>query len=162
MPTQDKEVKTPEQAPKDQAPKPKETAKPSQPTVHAKGPTTPSNDPITNEAERKLAEEELGGTDQTEADLKAQEEEIREQQRLADQRRTLMQDLVKSPEGFVVLDQSNSEVLEDARVQGLVYHTNVQAGRGGLEVEERYFLADKGYQSLRSVFGEDLGVKQQK
>lgn len=148
-------------------PAPKEAAKPSQPTVHVAQPsktdtkTIETNDPVTNEAERKVAEEELSKPQQRqmEEDLKAQEEEQKRQQELADQRRTLMQDIVKSPEGFVVLEDSNRDALEDARVEGLVSHTNVQSGKGGLDVEERYFITDKGYSQLRQVFGENMGVK---
>jgi small-conductance mechanosensitive channel len=140
--------------------------KPKQPAVHVAQPprqdtkTVESNDPVTNEAERRIAQDELTGPDEerARAEQQAQEEEAKRQQELADQRRTLMQDILKSNEGYVVREEGNQEALEDARTQGLVHAYTVQSGPGGLEVEERYAVSDKGYSSLREVFGENLGV----
>jgi hypothetical protein len=172
MPTDDKKVQTPEQGKNEKAASPpkeaaKDAPKPSQPTVHVAQPpkdntkTIESNDPVTNESERKIAEQELENPEQQriEEELRAQEEEQQRQQELADQRRELMQEVLKSPEGFVVREEGNQEALEDARVEGLLSHTNVQSGPGGLEVEERYFMTEKGYSQLRAVFGENLGVQ---
>lgn len=141
--------------------------KPKQPTVQVQQPpkqgtkTIESNDPVTNEAEQRIAQNELTGPDEerARAEQQAQEEEAKRQQELADQRRTTMQDILKSNEGFLVRDEDNADALEDARVQGLVHSYTVQSGPGGLDVEERYSVTDKGYSSLRSVFGENLGVR---
>lgn len=139
---------------------------PKQPTVHVQQPpkqdtkTIRSNDPVTNEAERRIAEEELGPDDEAaKQQQQQQEEEARRQQELADQRRELMQQILKSPEGYVIGEESNLEALEEARTQGLVHYYTVQSGKGGLDIEERYEVTSQGYEQLRSVFGQNFGVK---
>jgi hypothetical protein len=108
-----------------------------------------SNDPITNKAEQKRAEE--AQVDLEEESRRQEEEQTKqaeEEQRRADERREAMQEIVKSPEGFVVRTEDNA-----------AYQTNVQSGKGGLDVEERVYLAERGYTQLRDVFGPDLGAK---
>lgn len=146
--------------------KKKTSEAPKQPTVHVQQPpkqdtkTVRSNDPVTNEAERRIAEEELGPDDEAaKASQQQQEEEAQHQQELADQRRELMQEILSSPEGYVVGEEGNLEALEEARTQGLVHYYTVQSGKGGLDVEERYEVTGQGYEQLRSVFGQGLGVK---
>jgi hypothetical protein len=140
---------------------------PKQPTVHVRQPprddtpTIRTNDPVTNEAERRIAEEEQTGPQEQAAReaQKAQEEEAKRQQELADQRRELSKSILSSNEGFVAVDDSNREGVEDARREGIVHVYTVQSGPGGLDVEERVEVTSKGYENLRSVFGENLGVK---
>lgn len=139
---------------------------PEQPNVHVRKPGDPNtptvrtNDPISNEAERKMFEDEQRREDEeSQRQMKEQEEQAKREQEEADQRRSLLQDIVKSPEGFVVRDESNGDALDKLVADGDAYKTNIQSGKGGLDVEERVFLSGKGYENLRSVFGPDMGVK---
>lgn len=142
---------------------------PKQPTVQVRQParddtpTIESNDPVTNQAERQLAEEAQAELDaRSEEDVRRQEEEAARAQELHDMRMDLMRAIVDSPEGFVPLEDGNREAVDAALAEGHVYMNNVQRGPGGLEVEERVFLADSGFGSLRTAFGPGLGRKGKK
>lgn len=151
----------------DEGPSFKKGEAPAQPTVHVQQPpkadtkTIRTNDPVTNQAEKQLAEKELEGPEREEQErlIKEQEEEAKRQQELADQRRQLMQDVIKSNEGFIKREEGNAEAVDDAWREGLLYSETVQSGPGGLEVEERFFVTSQGYENLRSVFGQNMGVQ---
>lgn len=137
---------------------------PKQPNVQVRQParddtpTIETNDPVTNQAERQLAEEAQAEVDRrSEEEVARQEEEAAHQQELHDMRMDLMRAIVDSPEGFVPVEDGNREAVSAALAEGHVYLNNVQRGPGGLEVEERVFLADAGFGSLRSAFGPGLG-----
>lgn len=143
-----------------------ESVAPAQPTTQVRQPPSPdtptirSNDPVTNAAEFRLAEQTQQMNEEQQRQVQEQQEqEAKRQQELHDQRMELVRGVVQSNEGFVVLEDGNRDAVEDARVQGLVYITPVQSGPGGLEVEERVFLAAKGTDMLRTAFGENMGRK---
>lgn len=120
-------------------------------------PTIRSNDPVTNEAELRLAQEDQEQREEEEKRLQQeQEEKAKKDQELFETRQEIMKTILQSDEGFVVADDGNRDAIEEARKEGLVYHSNVQRG---IEVEERYFLSDKGYQALRTTLGPDMGKK---
>lgn len=141
----------------------KTTTKPRQPTAQVRQPPSPdtptirSNDPVTNEAELRLAQEDQEQREEEEKRLQQeQEEKAKKDQELFETRQEIMKTILQSDEGFVVADDGNRDAIEEARKEGLVYHSNVQRG---IEVEERYFLSDKGYQALRTTLGPDMGKK---
>lgn len=142
----------------------KESA-PSQPTTQVRQPGSPdtktirTNDPVTNKAEEQLANEQQEEDDAiAEEQMRQQEEEAERQQEEFKLRQDILKEIAKSPEGFVVREEGNSEALGLAQAQGLVYHNNVQSGKGGLDVEERYYISHDGFENLRTAFGPSLGV----
>lgn len=62
-----------------------------------------------------------------------------------------MEGLYNSNEGFA--PRKDGDDLDYALAEGLVYMNAVQSGPGGLDVEERVFLTDKGYNILRDYHG---------
>lgn len=117
-----------------------------------------TNDPITNAAEEQRAQMDQEDQDaRAEEERKRQEEEAKKQQEQHEQRMSLMRELVESPEGFVVRTEDNMEAVSLALRDGQVYMNNVQAGKGGLDVEERVFLSSQGYDALRTAFGPEMG-----
>lgn len=142
----------------------KESA-PSQPTTQVRQPgstetkTIRTNDPVTNKAEEQLAEEQQREDDAiAEEQMRQQEEDAKRQQEEFQLKQDILKAIVQSPEGFVVREDGNSEALGLAQAEGLVYHNNVQSGKGGLDVLERYYLSASGYDNLRTAFGPKLGV----
>lgn len=128
-----------------------EGGKPSQPTVHVStakpetNRTMQTNDPVTNEAELRLARsQEEQDAEAAAEEKKRQDEEAARQQEEEKQRISLIQSITKSNEGFIKVDDGNREGVELARTAGQVYLQNVQSGPGGLEVEERVFLSKEG------------------
>jgi hypothetical protein len=144
------------------------TQPPLQPNTQVRMPPRPtdpddlvrSNDPITNKAEQKRADEaQVDLDEESRRQEEEQKKQAEEEQRRADERREAMQEIVKSPEGFVVRTEDNAGALDALVTEGTAYQTNVQSGKGGLDVEERVYLAERGYTQLRDVFGPDLGAK---
>ena len=130
-----------------------------QPTVQVRQParddtpTMETNDPVTNQAERQLAEDA-----QAELDARSEEEAARAQEE-HDMTMDLMRAIVESPEGFVPVEEGNAEAVGLAYGRGLIYFSNVQGGKGGLDVIERAFLSAAGADSLRTAFGPGMGKK---
>jgi hypothetical protein len=143
----------------------KESA-PSQPTVQVRQPGSPdtktirSNDPVTNRAEQSLAEE--AARDEAaigEEQARAAAEEAKRLEEEHQMKMELLLAIVQSPEGFVVRDEDNDDAFGLASVDGLVYHNNVQSGKGMLDVEERVYLSSKGMDSLTTALGPSMGRK---
>jgi hypothetical protein len=143
----------------------KESA-PSQPTVQVRQPSSPdtktirSNDPVTNKAEQSLAEE--AAADEAAIGEEQERAAAEEAKRLEEEHQVkmeLLQEIVQSPEGFVVRNKDNNDAYDLASVDGLVYHNNVQSGKGMLDVEERVYLSSKGMESLTTAFGPSMGRK---
>lgn len=135
-----------------------------QPTVQVRQPDSPdtktmeTNDPVTNQAERQLAEEAQAEADaRSEEEVRKQEEDAARAQEEHDMTMELMRAIVGSPEGFVPVEEGNNEAVSLAFSRGLVYFSNVQRGPGGLEVEERVFLSGAGADALRTAFGPGMG-----
>lgn len=127
-----------------------------QPTVHEPGTT----DPVTNAAEARLQEDQrVRDEEEEKRKIAEQEEQAKKEQELFETRQNVMKSILQSDEGFVVLDDSNRDGIEEARKEGLVYHANQQRG---IEVEERYYLSQKGYDALRTSLGPDMGKKKEK
>jgi hypothetical protein len=125
----------------------------------APGPNRPG-DPVTNAAEKRLQEQQqVDQGQQEEEQIKQQEEEAKRQEEEFNKRQDLMVEVIKSPEGFVEKSEDNSEAIGLALKEGYVYSSNVQSGPGGLEVQERYFLSQKGFDSLREHLGPTMGKK---
>jgi hypothetical protein len=141
-------------------------AQPKQPTTQVRQPDSPdtktmrSNDPITNREEERLANEAQQEIDRiSEEQVKQQEEEAKRQQEEHDKKMELYKSIISSPEGFVKPDEGNTEAVGLALSEGTVYNTPVQSGKGGLDVEERYYLSAEGVEKLRTAFGPSLGKK---
>lgn len=135
-----------------------------QPTVQVRQParddtpTMETNDPVTNQAERQLAEQAQAELDaRSEEEVRRQEEEAARAQEEHDMTMDLMRAIVESPEGFVPVEEGNAEAVGLAYGRGLIYFSNVQGGKGGLDVIERAFLSAAGADSLRTAFGPGMG-----
>jgi len=143
----------------------KESA-PAQPTVQVRQPDSPdtktirTNDPVTNKAEQSLAEE--AARDEAAIGEEQERAAAEEAKRLEEEHQAkmeLLQAIVQSPEGFVVRGDDNDAAFGLAAADGLVYHNNVQSGKGMLDVEERVYLSSKGMENLTTAFGPSMGRK---
>lgn len=130
----------------------------TQPTINmAPAPNRPG-DPVTNAAEKQMQDEQNAEQQRQEEEaIKQQEEEAKRQQELFEMRQNLMTEIIKSPEGFVEGNEDNNEAITEASREGFIYQSNVQSGPGGLEVSERWYLSQKGYDALRTSLGPNMG-----
>jgi len=103
-------------------------------------------------ADTKRTPEEQEQFDREEADRKAAEEQRKEAQAKHEAGISLMKSIYASNEGFAV--RKDGDDLDYALAEGLVYMNAVQSGKGGLDVEERVYLSDKGYNILRDYHGD--------
>ncbi len=70
-----------------------------------------------------------------------------EEKKKNDEIKGTLKKILDSNEGYVVRGESDD--FSDLESQGLVYMSAVQSGPGGLEVEERYYLTQSGYDKLK-------------
>lgn len=141
-------------------------AAPKQPTTQVRQPDSPdtktirSNDPVTNREEERLANEALEGEEwANEQARQQQEDEARQAQEDFQEKQDTLKAILDSPEGFVVREEGNTKGLDLAIMDGSIYYSNVQSGKGGLDVQERAFLSGHGYEQLRTAFGPSMGRK---
>lgn len=85
---------------------------------------------------------------QTDYDETIGELEAKEAEELKTKRREAAQSLVDAEDGYVVADESNQEALDDLVANGWASVTSVQTGKGGLDVERRYEVADAAYGNI--------------
>lgn len=91
---------------------------------------------VEDETDEQKAERE-------EAEAKAAEEAKAKAER-DERRKKLVEDIATSDEGYVVRNEGNAEAVDEAFADGYVTPSNVQRG---IEVEEQYFLTEKGFSS---------------
>jgi hypothetical protein len=145
-------AKEPTATPKD------DQTKATAPTVQMRPAPNRPGDPVTNATEEQMLKEQQQRDEEAERKaIEEQEERARVEQENFEKRQNLMMEIIKSPEGFVVQEEGNSEAVSLAYQEGLVYYSNVQSGPGGIEVQERVFLSQKGYDALRTTLGPNMG-----